>query len=169
MTTAERMLFKETAGESDNGRPVGISTDGIIFYNFPKSKESITEVPYSQIEKIEILPESRLRRIMTTTALVLGCAALGIMSLAAFGDWLDGELRIGGIGAIFIIFAWPVLLIGAVCSFFGYFTSLGFYLSVQSGRHRGKYYFDRKDWNSKKEMLQTYLADSGHLVQFPAE
>ena len=161
------VFFKEEVSNNEIGRPVGVSSTGVIVYQFPGTGESVAEIPFSEITEIRIARESRVWRVIATTGAFLGCAAIGTLASLTLIKWLEGKVRLVGVGAFLFAVGCPFLLIGCLVTPFLYFSRLGYYFHIRCGNKRGKYYFNPKDWDAKNSDIRKFLDSSGHVVSFP--
>ncbi len=75
------------------------------------------------------------------------CLALAIVGYVVVAGAIDG--KVVGTDVIFFGVCGLVGAIGVVVVPFFYFTRLGIYLGVKSGRLRGNYYFSATDFQAK--------------------
>lgn len=126
----------------------------------------MTEIPFSEIERVEFVPESRGWRIIWSTGQIVLCVFLGTISAGVFGSLLAGQAR-GGLGLWIFSLSWPLLYIGAAVGIFQWFSRLGYYLKVRSRQHRGQFYLEPQKWTELRSTLQECLAQGGVSCDFP--
>jgi hypothetical protein len=163
--------FVTQVKKSDKNLPVGVSPVGIQVYGYtdqPGYSDSVLTIPFHSIDEVRVVKETRLRRVITTTGLLILSLAYGCFGCLVGYNLLQG--KIVGMGLLFAVFfsiTGPLCLIGALISPLTYFTRLGHYLHFRVGRRWMRRYFEPKFWDEHGSQISDLIARNGRSVTLP--
>ncbi|MEL6896383.1 MAG: hypothetical protein AAFP90_09800 [Planctomycetota bacterium] len=165
MTKDFDVFFTEQVSSSENGKPVGICTNGVMTWNFPgyPSDQSLVIIPYQSIDRIELARESRGWRIVTNTGLILASLVGGGFLCLVLGSVLSGEGQVGPVLAL-ASFLGPFALLASLILPFRYFSTLGYYFKITVGKKSGSFYFEPSDWEKKGPRIKEILDLTNHKL-----
>ena len=96
-TELPNILFSDKVSNHEIGKPVGVSSTGVITYQFGNTEKSLSILPWSEIDEIRVTRETRTWRVLTTIGMLLSCATYGFVGLSALGfrtlggEYLEGK------------------------------------------------------------------------------